>query len=477
MTTLYYTDNRRRRSSLLQRFPHWKLFLVAFGCTFTCTAILIMLLPTKYESQMKILVSSDAQDLVISPNDGKASPGFQDFAQNRVNSEIQVMTSRDVLREVVMRSGLAHEPGTVSAAGAPSPLYLDTAVNSLGNHLKVEPVKNSDVISVVYKARSPELATVVLRNLADSYLNMHVRAHAKPGSFQFFNQQADAFAAKLSASEDALRAFREKHAFDDPSEETVLTQKALETEAALDETTAGIADSSGRIHRALSTVAALDPRVTSEVHTSPQAALIAQLSDQIAELQNQRTELLTKFLPGDRLVKQVDSEITETEATLNTVRSRPVVETTTDINQIRQGVEKDMASSQVALTGLEARKATLSGLLDGYRKRLDDMAAASTQGDELARAVQENQQNYLLYSKEREESRIADSLDKQRITDVNIVETPTYEPQPVSPVIPTDLAIGFLLSLMIAYLTVRLWDMYLLQADDAGDHETIAIRA
>lgn len=477
MTTLYYTDTRRRRSPLLRRFPHWKLFLAVFGCTFTCIAILIMLLPTKYESQMRILVSSEPQDLVISPNDGKTPQGFQDLAENRVNSEIQLMTSRDVLREVVMRSGLAHEPGTISAAGAPSPLYMDTAVNSLGAHLQIQPVKSSDVIAVVYKARSPELATVVLRNLADSYLTEHLRAHAKPGSFKFFNQQADAFAAKLAASENALKAFREQHAFDDPSQETVLTQKALETEAALDETTAEIADSSGRIHRALATVSALDPRVTSQVHTSPQAALLAQLSDQIAELKNQRTQLLTKFLPGDRLVKQVDSEITQTEANLNAVRSRPDVETTTDINQIRQGVEKDLATSQVALTGLEARKVTLAGLLDGYRKRLDDVASASTQGDELTRAVQENQQNYLLYSKEREESRIADSLDQQRITDVSLVESPTYEPKPISPVIPTDLAIGFLLSLMIAYLSVRLWEMYLTQVEEPDERETIAIRA
>src|ERR1700686_3808731 len=164
---------------LLRRFPFWNLFMVTFAVSFTCVVGVVMILPTKYESRMKILVSNAPQDLVISPNDGKLSPGLQDFVENRVNSEIQVMTSHDVLRDVVLRSGLAHEPGTISAAGQPSPWYMETAINSMVRHLDIQPIKHSDVLSVLYKARNPELATAVLRNLADSYMSMHSRAHAK----------------------------------------------------------------------------------------------------------------------------------------------------------------------------------------------------------------------------------------------------------------------------------------------------------
>jgi uncharacterized protein involved in exopolysaccharide biosynthesis len=477
MTTLFYNHPSHRNKSVSGRFPDLRLFGLVFIFMFTLTAIVIFLLPRKYESQMKVLVSSQPQDLVITPNEGKSPVGLQDLAINRVNSEIQVMTSRDVLREVVMHSGLDHEPGTVAAAGEPSPRYMDVVVTSLGAHLKVQPIKNSDVISVVYRARDPELAAAVMRNLAQSYLRMHKRARARPGSFEFFNEQTETYAAKLAAAEEALRRFREQHAVDDPTELAILTQKALETEATLDQTTAQAAESGGRIRSALRTVAGLDPRVTSQVHSSPQSALIAQLSDQIATLQNQRTQLLTKFLPGDRLVQEVDSQIEQTQATLNNVRSHPLVDTTTDINQIRQTVQKDLAASEVELTGLEARKKTLSELLGGYRKRLANMAGASTQLEALTRGVQESEQNYLLYAKQREESRIADSLDQQNITDVSLIEAPTYEPRPVFPVIPVDLVIAFLLSLMVAYLSVRLWNMYMAQANDTNEAEITAVSA
>jgi uncharacterized protein involved in exopolysaccharide biosynthesis len=438
----------------------WKVFLLIFVASFTGIAALVMILPVKYESRMEVLVGSDRQSLVISPNEGKESTAFQDLAENRVNSEIALMTSRDVLQDVVIKSDLAHDPGAVSAAGPPSEWSINKAVNSLGKHLTIEPIKKSDVISVTYKAPSPELATAVMKNLADTYLSLHLKAHAKPGSFKFFDEQTDTFANKLAESENQLKAFRQQHAFGDPEEKTPLTMKALEAQAALDETSAQAADYVGRISTSVKKLAELEPRVVSQVHTIPQTNVASQLNASIAELQNKRTEALTKFLPNDRMVLQIDKEIADTKATLQSLKSSPDVETTTDLNQLHEDAEKDLISSEVILNGLEARKARLKANLQSYKDRLSDVASTSTQNDQLTLAVRENEDKYLLYSKEREESRIADSLDKQRITDVSLVESPTFEVQPVSPLIPVDLIIGFMLSLMVAYIGITIFEMF-----------------
>lgn len=477
MNSSFVNGTQRSEAGAFDRIRrHKRLFFFTFATMFMATAVVVFLLPTKYESKMRLLVSSGRQDLVISPNEGRSPAAFQDFAENRVNSEIAMMTSRDVLQEVVLRSNLQHEPGTVSAAGPPSQLYLNTAVNSLGRHLTIEPVKKSDVISVTYKARSPEQATAVLKNLADAYLSMHLRAHAKPGSFKFFDEQADAFAAKLLRSEDQLKHFREEHALTDPEEKTPVTQKALEAEAALDEVTAQAAEYTGRIQTGLKKLSSLEPRVVSQVHTSPQTATISQLNTTLSELVNRRTELLTKFRADDRLVTQLDKEIADTKAELDDLSAHQNVETTTDINQVRQETEKDLVAAEIVLTGLEDRKAKLKAILAGYKGEISDIASASTQSDELSRAVRENEQNYLLYSKQREEARIADSLDRQRITDVSLIEAPTYEVQPVSPAIPRDLLIGFLMSLMVAYAVVTAWDM-LRPEHEAYGGQTVAIPA
>lgn len=475
MTTIFQNEvkpNENENLPLARIRRNWRLFLLVFAACFAMIAIGIELLPVKYESHMRLLVSSERADLVISPDDGKSTSSYQDFAENRVNSEIALMTSRNVLEDVVLKSGMAHEPGTVSAAGPPSQWYLDSAINSLGHHLDIAPIKKSDVIEVTYKAGSPELATAVLKNLADTYLSQHLRAHAQPGSFEFFDGQASSFAKKLTQSEDALEQFQEAHALDDPDQKSALTLKALETEALLDQATAETADYVGRIKQGIHKMDSLDPRVTSLVSTSPQAGLITDLSNKLADLQNRRTEMLVKFLPGDRLVKELDQEIAETSAMLTAARAHPMVQTTTDQNEVRRDVEKDLMTSEVTLNGLMARKASLTSILSDYRSRLKTLAAASAQSDELTRAVKENEQDYLLYSKEREEARIAASLDRQRITDVALVESPTYEVHPVSPVVSTDLEIGFLLSLLIAYLAITMKDLYGQQVWGAGETGT-----
>ena len=438
---------------------HRKLFVFVFAFTLTVTAAVLFVIPRKYESRMKLLVSGDRPNLVIDPNEGKTSAAMQDLVENRVNSEIALMTSTDVLQQVVIKSDLAHEPGTVAAAGPASPFGLNSAINSLTRHLTIEPVKKSAVISVAYRARTPELANAVMKNLADSYLSMHLRAHAKPGSFSFFDEQAGAFADKLAASEDELKTFRRTHSFGDPNQLESLTQKALDAKAALDDTNVQLADATGRISAAIRKISELDPRVTSQVRTSPPAAIIAQLNSTLADLQNKRTEMLTKFRADDRMVKQLDNEIADTQATLDRMKEQPNVETTTDINQVHQGAQKELVAAEVLYKGLKERQGVLKQNLESYKHLLNDVAASSTQNDELTRAVKENEDKYLLYSKEREEARIADSLDQQRITDVSIIESPTFEVEPVSPNIKLDLLIGCMLAMMLAYLAVTIRDM------------------
>ena len=94
--------------------------------------------------------------------------------------------------------------------------------------------------------------------------------------------------------------------------------------------------------------------------------------------------------------------------------------------------------------------------VQGYKDQMSKLAASATENEQLVRTVKEDEDNYLLYSKRREEARIADSLDQKRITDVFLIETPTFQLEPVSPVVPLDLAIGLLFSFMVAYLCVRI---------------------
>ena len=59
----------------------------------------------------------------------------------------------------------------------------------------------------------------------------------------------------------------------------------------------------------------------------------------IAELQNKRTELLTKFNADDRLVKEVDEQIANTQAALTNATVIVATEEATDINPTWQKLQ------------------------------------------------------------------------------------------------------------------------------------------
>ena len=120
---------------------HRRLFALVLTFSLAVTGLIVLVIPPKYQSRMKLLVRSDRQTLVIDPNEGKSSSSVQDLVENRVNSEIALMTSRDVLQQVVLQSDLAHESGTVAAAGPPTQGNLNSAINSLGRQLVIETSK------------------------------------------------------------------------------------------------------------------------------------------------------------------------------------------------------------------------------------------------------------------------------------------------------------------------------------------------
>jgi uncharacterized protein involved in exopolysaccharide biosynthesis len=185
---------------------------------------------------------------------------------------------------------------------------------------------------------------------------------------------------------------------------------------------------------------------------------MAQLDAMLTELQNHRTELVTKFRPNDRLVVELDTEIENTKAALDKATADASVERVTDLNQVRIQTEKGLRESQVALAGVKARRKRLAMLANDYRKRMFSLAGAATENDRLIRQVKEDEDSYLLYSKKREEARISESLDQQRITNVSLIQAPTLPVEPASPQIPLDLAVGFLFSGFVAFLSLRLRD-------------------
>ncbi|HEV2717883.1 MAG TPA: Wzz/FepE/Etk N-terminal domain-containing protein, partial [Terriglobales bacterium] len=184
------------------------LFVVIVG-----TAVLTFMLPDKYESRMKILVRNQRVDIAITPEQTTAAPVTDtEVTENQINSEIELLTSKDLLTQVVNDCGLAKlEAGLLSRGSMSEAVRVERAVNRLAKDLDIAPVRKANIISVTYSSGSAQLSASVLKKLGELYLEKHLKLHHPEGATNFFKDKADEYESGLKEAEQQLAAFQQSN--------------------------------------------------------------------------------------------------------------------------------------------------------------------------------------------------------------------------------------------------------------------------
>ncbi len=441
-------------------FRHKLLICVTFLTVAVGTAIVTILMPNQYESRMKILVKNTRTDVPITPERTSGLNGTapeSEVSENQINSEIALLTSKDLLNQVVVecdlvakntstlqRLGLKETPQTPEAK-------IEEASDRLSKALVIEPVKKASIIEVTYTSESPEKAALVLAKLRDLYLDKHVKLHRPPGTFEFFKAQSEQYEQQLQVAEKEFSDFQKSNSavsLNQQKEQTVL--KLTDTRSKYLETESSLREVSERIARLQQQLKTIQPRIVTSSRALPNQYSAERLNTMIVELQNKRTQLLTKFRPDDRLVKEVDQQIATTRAALQKAIRETSVEQATDLNPLRQNLEAELARSRVDEAGVRGRLDTLSSQVKQYEAQLLRLESITAEYENMSRKVKQAEESYQLYNKKQEESRIADELDHNKITNVSIAEAPVQPQLPSKPNRLVNLLLGLALGLLLA---------------------------
>ncbi len=221
-----------------------RLLLLTSGILLACLAALIYSLPKEYESRMQLLLSSEREEPLAGVDSNATATRVSYFHEARVNSEIELLRSTDVLTKVVLKSGLQKlELAEDQSAGETSPLTLEKALQRLRNNLNITPVKRSNILQVSYSGLTPELANTVLRALADTYVERRVEVHSTPATVTFLRRQSVAWQGVLArAEEDLVRCRRLYSGFVLPEERAAFAKRAMEAQTAAEQADAQVAE-------------------------------------------------------------------------------------------------------------------------------------------------------------------------------------------------------------------------------------------
>jgi uncharacterized protein involved in exopolysaccharide biosynthesis len=445
-------------------FRHSKLVLVTFLSLVLGTIIGIILLPKDYEAKMKILVKRERVDAAVSPGRDAVMSNPGGVTEEELNSEVELLKSRDLLEKVVVACNLqelqsSHFWDRLLPAAATresgnrqgSEKKISQAILALENKLQIEPLKKTDLIQVTYDSPDPQLAARVLRTLGNLYLEKTVEVHRPPGAFEFFQAESQHYDQELQTAEAQLAKFDLDKGVADPQlEKQIALQKLSEFEAAFNATQVAIKETEKRTGVVEGQLASTPAQTMSQIRTSDNPFLMQQLKTTLLELELKRTGLLEKFKPDYRPIQEVQKQIDQTIDIITKTENSPDREETTDRNPSYEWLRSELTKSNAELATLHARAAETQSVIRQYRAQLGVIEVNGAAQENLLREVKEAEGNDLLYKQKREEARIGDALDRQRIVNVAIAEVATVPALPAHPSWALALLLGFLLAGLVS---------------------------
>jgi len=439
------------RDLLAIGFRHKRIALLCFFGILSGAILAAVFQPPEYRATAKFLVDRERMDPVVSPEQSAPVMVRSEVTEEELNSEIELLQSEDVLRQVVISCGLDNRKSLSEYVLGPASPQKRTAkaVARLASTLQIEPIKKSNLISVTYSSQDPQLAARVLRSLQDAYIEKHVAVHTPAGQVEFFNGETERYRDNLADAEKQLKDFSQQQDGVAPQVIRDLTlQKLNEFRASLQQTRAEIASTEERIRTLQKQSGTTPERLTTSMRQQDDAQVLQGLKNMLMQLELKRTELLTKYQPGYPLVQEADKQIADTRASIAMEETKPIKEETTDRNPTYSWINEELAKAKSEYSGLQARAAATQAIVESYEQKARDLQQKGVLEQDLLRTIKTDEENYLLYSRKREQARMTEALDRTRILNVAVAEVPSV------PSIPSNspflvVALGTVLALAV----------------------------
>src|SRR5579863_894623 len=424
--------------------------LIFCFCGILLGTMLAAIFMPSYSAQTEILLRRQRVDPAASPEQGNGLTVSGTVTEEEINSEVELVHSQDVLRQVVLRSGLDTPHtflGSLLASSDPEK-RIEKAIKKLDSGLTVEPLPKSNVIRITYSSGNPKMAAQVLTVLDDVYLQKHEEVQRTPGQFQFFDKEAQKASDDLAAAEDRLKAFPQESGTANPTLARDITlQKVNDMNMSLSETRGAIAEAKKKIDALQQLENTTPPRLTTQMRKQDDGPVLSQMKNTLLSLEIKRSDLASKYQP----LVELDREIADTRATIS--GEKPLSDITTDQNPAFSWVDSELVKSKAELRGYEAKAAETERLAHEALASAQKLEIQGVEQQDLLRAAKTAEDRYLLYSRKREDARITDAFDVQRILNVAIAEKPSVPSLPSMSLLMYGL-IGIFLAITVSSGTV-----------------------
>lgn len=424
-----------RRDIAVIFFRNKRLLLTSFAAVFVAGCLYATLFPS-YKAEMKILVRRARMDPAVAPV--ATVPPIVDrdeISDEEMNSEVDLLQDGDLLRKVVVATGLAGRASWFARARKePNEARIERATRKLAGALTIQPVRKSRLIAISYQSSDPRLSAAVLRSLADAFIAKQAEIHRPTGQQAFFEAQMREARRQLDEEQQRLLDFTRLSGVSSAGlQRDLAVQKLSEAQASDMALQASVLAGIERAKSLEKSLRSLPERRVMQIRNADNPQLQEKLKSKLLELELRRTEMLTKFQPGYRLVQEVEQEIAQTRTVIEAEDAKPLRDEVTEQDPDYQWAHTEELKNQIELKALEKRLALAHAQVVQYQSAAQKLNETAVTEDLLEQRLKAARDRYLMYASKREEARIGDALDQGKILNVAIAEQPHVPALPAWP--------------------------------------------
>ncbi len=403
--------------------------------------------PPNFKAESSLLVRI-GREYIYRPEVGRTESSRIPSLSEMVNSEVEILSSRDLAEQVVEELGvetlypelLELEPEPLVAA--------ERAVLRFRGSVHVRGVLESSVIKVSFEHTDPQIAADSVNLLVERFKDKHVEVFGEVHS-TFLDDQLSRRSEELAKAEDALASFKQNEGvFDLGAQRNLLLGQRDRLEDTLRQCSISIQELENRLKNLdgegekpaslpapglrgalLTKLQDLD-RELRTLDLAPPSRTVEEASYRLLQLELEENALRQNYVGTNRRVESVRADREKVQAYLEGLQQR-----TSELDQTRRGelvegiqqLESEIAAMDQAelVADLEALRIQerehlqKADLLEQQIHHLDRQARTLRQ---LERSLATAEVNEQTYRERTEEARIAQELDREKRINVRVIE-------------------------------------------------------
>src|SRR6266851_2299538 len=314
----------RALGQALARNRGWVIVPTVLAAVLSIAAV--NLVTPRYKSEARILIDG-RENIFLRPN-GERSEERNALDAEAVTSQVQLLLSRDLARDIIKKNRLAERPEFDPVLQGISPAKSLLALFGIGrdpfsltpeervldayfDRFTAYVIDKSRVIVIEFQSRDPELSARVANAIAEGYLVLQqgARQEQAKSAGQWLSGEIDNLRKKVAEAESRVEDFRSKSSlFVGTNNTTLSNQQMGELNTQLNNARALKSDAESKARLTREMLQSGNPIEASEVLNSE---LTRRLSEQRVTLRAQLAGQLSTLLDGHPRIKELKAQLAD----------------------------------------------------------------------------------------------------------------------------------------------------------------------